>query len=398
MAFDLMKERGVPLDQQHFSWRDVVRMPFSKLDDDAFTRVRVILMNGIEAEALRFQHACARMNRELQAPLARVRRIEQHQQTLVNWLLPPDQSPLETTIGFEQVAIEITAAVAQQEPDEYLAQCYRFGMLEDFDHMYRFAALMDRMDGMDANSILQCYTDVRPGRPTKVEHRAPEDDLRLPYDKDSAHPLSKLNALTITAAEHMTHDYYMVIGPMFADPVARQLYAEIASIEEQHVTHYESLIPTEETWLEKWLLHEACEVYNYLACAQQEPNPRIRPVWERFVDYELGHLQFVMELFERHERRDPAEVLPATLPEPMPHRSQREFVRRVLSQEVDLRARGHRFVQEREESEATREYRARMNSEGSPSDAVAQGYRWRPGTELEDARPEDLPLYAEVTS
>src|SRR4051795_7311653 len=140
MTLDLFKEKGIPLDKQVFDWRDLVRAPISKLDDDAFTRVRVILMNGIESEALRFGHACARMNGQLQAPLARVRRIEQHQQTLVNWLNPADQSALETTIGFEQVAIEVTAMLAQQEPDAYLAQVYRFGLLEDFDHLYRYSA------------------------------------------------------------------------------------------------------------------------------------------------------------------------------------------------------------------------------------------------------------------
>src|SRR3954452_522416 len=136
MGLDLLKQTGVPLDRQVFTWRELAGKPFSKLDDDAFTRVRVILMNGIESEAVRFSHACARMNHALQGPLARVRRIEQHQQTLVNWLNPPDQSPLETTIGFEQTAIEVTAWVAQHEPDPYLAQVYRFGMLEDFDHLY----------------------------------------------------------------------------------------------------------------------------------------------------------------------------------------------------------------------------------------------------------------------
>ena len=76
MSLDLMNERGIELDKQKFDWRDIVRAPTSKLDDDAFTRVRIILMNGIESEALRFQHACARMNKELQLVLARVRRIE----------------------------------------------------------------------------------------------------------------------------------------------------------------------------------------------------------------------------------------------------------------------------------------------------------------------------------
>jgi hypothetical protein len=121
MAVNLLKDKGTPLENQRFTWRELVQPPYSKLDDDAFTRVRVILMNGIESEALRFSHACARMNSDLQLALARVRRIEQHQQTLVNWLNPADQSPLETTIGFEQVAIEVTASVAESEPDPYLA-------------------------------------------------------------------------------------------------------------------------------------------------------------------------------------------------------------------------------------------------------------------------------------
>ena len=384
MSLDLMKEKGVALDQQKFDWRDIVRAPTSKLNDDAFTRVRIILMNGIESEALRFQHACARMNKDLQLALARVRRVEQHQQTLVNWLLPADLSPLETTIGFEQVAIEVTASVAQHEPDPYLAQVYRFGLLEDFDHLYRYAALMDRMMGCDANNILQSYTDILPGRPTAVEHRAPEDDLRKPYDRRKAAPITKLNAVTIMGGEHQTHDYYMTIGPMFADPIARQLYAEIASIEEQHVTQYESIIDPEETWLEKWLLHEAVEIYNYYSCLTYETNPRIKTIWQRFVDYELGHLHFVLEQFQKFDKRDPAEILPESLPEPIEYKSHREFVRKVLSEEVDLRARGAEFIdKEKEEADAPSQiYRAQMNANGSPSETVAAGYQWKPGTEL----------------
>jgi hypothetical protein len=385
-----MKEKGIALDEQHFDWRDLVRTPTSKLDDDALTRVRIILMNGIESEALRFQHACARMNKELQLALARVRRVEQHQQTMVNWLLPADLSPLETTIGFEQVAIEVTASVAQHEPDAYLAQVYRFGLLEDFDHMYRFSALMDRVCGADSNNILQSYTDILPGRPTSVEHRAPEDDLRECYDRKKAAPISKLNAATIMAGEHQTHDYYMTIGPMFADPVARQLYAEIASIEEQHVTQYESIIDPEESWLEKWLLHEAAEIYNYYSCLQYESNPRVKAIWERFVNYELGHLHFVLELFRKLDKRDPEEIVPASLPEPIEYRSHREFVRKVLAEEVDLRARGSQFINKEEESAdaPSQIYRERINSSGSPSDTVAAGYKWKPGTELGEETPD----------
>lgn len=382
MGLDIFKEKGVSLDKQQFTWRDLVKAPTSKLDDDAFTRVRVILMNGLESEALRFSHACARMNRDLQLPLARVRRVEQHQQTMVNWLLPADLSPLETTLAFEQVAIEVTASVAEREPDEYMAQVYRFGLLEDFDHLYRFSALYDRVGGGDANNIIQNYSDIMPGRPTVVEHRDPTDDLREHYDRRVAEPLTKLHAVTIMAAENQTHDYYMTIGPMFADPVARQLYAEIASIEEQHTTQYESIIDADETWMEKWLMHEAMEVYNYMGCSQYETNPRVKAIWDRFLDYELGQLHFVMELFKEVENRDPAEILPATLPEPIEYRSHREFVRETLNREVDLRASGTQFVSKEGEPERSLAYREQMNSEGSPSETVAAGYRWMPGTEL----------------
>jgi hypothetical protein len=382
MAISLFDTKGTPLADQRFTWKELVQNPISKLDDDAFTRVRVILMNGIEQQANRFQHMCSQMNGDLREPLANVRRIEHHQQTMINWLLSGDHSPIETTIGFEQVAIEVTAAVAQQEPDEYLAQVYRFGLLEDFDHMYRYAALLDRIEGKDANNILQSYTDIIPGRPTAEEHRHPTDDLREHYDRATAEPISKMNALTIMSGEYQTRDYYMTIGPTFADPVARQLYAEIASIEEQHVTQYGSIIDPNETWLEKWLLSEANEAYNYYSCMEAETNPRIKAIWERFLDYELGHLNLVMNLFKKYERRDPAEILPESLPDPIAYESQRVFVRETLEQEVNLRAASTQFVDKSEEREASLKYRAHLNSEGSPSEAVAAGYVWQPGTEL----------------
>lgn len=380
MGLDIFKTKGTPLDRQAFTWRELAGPTYSKLDEDAFTRVRVILMNGIEAESVRFSHACARMNGELQAQLARVRRIEQHQQTLVNWLNPADQSPLETTLGFEQVAIEVTACVARREPHPYLAQVYRFGLLEDFDHLYRFSALYDRLEGKDANTILQSYTDILPGRPTVVEHRDPLDDLRKPYDRNQVEAITKLHALTIVAAEHQVHDYYMTIGPMFSDPLARQLYAEIASIEEQHVTQYECLVDPRETWLEKWLLHEAGEVYTYWSCVESERNPRLRAIWERLLDYELGHLQHVRRLFEEEDDRDVHELLPTSLPAPIDFTSQRDFIRNVLKKEVGLRPSGTEF--DGGATDASQAYAKKMNREGSPSETVADGWAWMPGTEL----------------
>lgn len=385
MAINLLHDTGTPIDQQRFTWKELVQKPISKLDDDAFTRVRVILMNGVELDALRQQQALLRMQRECRDDIARLMRVEQHQATAINWMLSADHSPLETTIAYEQVAIEVTASVAQLEPDPTMAQGYRFGLLEDFDHLYRYAALMDRLEGKDANNILQGYTDVVPGRPTMAHHRAPENDLMTPYPGDAA-LATRLHALTLVGGEYQTHDYYMTVGPQFTDPVARLLYAEIASVEAQHITHYGSMLNPDETPLEKLLLQQAAEVWNYQACAQQESDTRLRALWERFIDYELGHVQVALRLFKDLERRDPAQVLgDGKLPPGIAFRSQRDFVRQVLAAEVSLRKDGTRVVDEAQEAVSSLTYRNQMNAQGSPSQSVSAGYQWAPGTELNRA-------------
>ncbi len=382
MALDLLKPKGMQLKKQNFAWRDLVRNPISKLNDDAFTRVRIILINGLEQDQNRFLHILGRFNPKLKEATALLRRRKHHQQTLVHWLLSSDHSPLETTIAYEQTAIEVTAAIAQLEPDPYLAQVYRFGLLEDFDHMYRFAALMDRVEGRDPNNILQCYTDILPGRPTIDQHRSPENDLRESYVKEKASVLSKLHALTITAGEHQTRDFYMTIGPMFSDPLARQVYAEIASIEEQHVTQYGSLTDPAEGPLEHWLLREANTVYNYYSCVETETNTQIKAIWEKLLDCSLGQLAYVIELFKEIEKRDPSEVLPENLPKALPYASQRTFVREVLANEIDIRTKGTSFVAMNEEDTRSLSYRKIMNHDGAPTEIIAQGYAWAPGTEL----------------
>src|SRR3954469_16278951 len=102
MAINLLTERGQPLDRQQFTWKDLVRNPISKLDDDAFTRVRAILMNGVELDSVRTKQVALRMNGDIRVQLAHLMRVEQEQATMVNWLMSADHSPLETTIGYEQ--------------------------------------------------------------------------------------------------------------------------------------------------------------------------------------------------------------------------------------------------------------------------------------------------------
>ena len=175
----------------------------------------------------------------------------------------------------------------------------------------------------------------------------------------------------------------MNIGPAFADPLARQLYAEIASVEAQHITHYGSMLNPDESPYEKLVLHEAAEVWSYAGCLAQESNPRVRAIWERFLDYELGHLELACQMLEAAEGTDRAQLLgDGTLPGFIQYRSQRDFVRQVLASEIPLRKSGTDFVDEAQEGRTSLAYRQRMNAAGSPSQSVAAGYVWTPGTEL----------------
>jgi hypothetical protein len=55
-------------------------------------------------------------------------------------------------------------------------------------------------------------------------------------------------------------------------------------------------------------------------------------------------LTTVKALFEQYERRDPAEIPGSSLPEFIEFKSQRDFVRKVLIDEVNLRSRGTEYV------------------------------------------------------
>jgi hypothetical protein len=243
-------------------------------------------------------------------------------------------------------------------------------------------------------NITQGYTDIVPARATWLHHRAPEHDLLEPYGPN-AQLATKLHALTLTGGEYQTHDYYMNLGPVFADPLARQLYAEIASVESQHITHYGSILNPNETPLEKLLISEACEVWNYAGCLEQETNPRLKMLWERFLAYELGHFQLALQLFKDTERREPAEILgDGTLPPFIQFSSQREFVRKVVETETAMRKDGTQFVDEAEEGASSLRMRETLNSEGSPSQIVSATYTWVPGTELMREDAEEVPALA----
>lgn len=384
MAFNPLTERGIPIDKQLRNWSQLNVQPYDSNTVDPYTRCRIITMNGIEAESILHSHQFARHcdNPEIKAMLALTRRIEQQQQKAVNWLIPATESTLEVTLGYEQVAIDLTAFLARNEPDPYVKQTLDFGLLEDFDHLYRFANLMDLIEGKKADRITGNYTEVMPGRPTIDEHRHPFDDIRCHYDVHTADPLTKLHALTILAAEQQTMTFYMNVGNRYQEPIARALYQEIAQIEEQHVTQYESLLDPLASWFQQEVFHHYNECYLYYSFMQQEEDRRLRDLWELHLNQEIEHLRIACHLMRKYEGIEAEEILPKALPEPTKFQQNKDYVRNVLENQIDLRTMGPAFVQVEQlpEDALYWQYQQAVNGDGFvPSEQVIVDHQEKAG-------------------
>ncbi|MBI0294069.1 hypothetical protein JBE04_06100 [Streptomyces sp. PRKS01-29] len=351
MSFNPLEQRGIPLDRQTRTWRELDVTPIDPDRCDPYTRCRIITMNGIEIEAILFSHQMARHceDMDVKRQLAETRSVEAQQQKAVNWLLPGLASVLETTIAYEQVAVDLTAWVARMEPDPYLTQAYQFGVLEDFDHLYRYANLYEMIEHRKAEEIVQGLTEIMPGRPTKYHHRNPVDNVREPYDRNQTNPLSKLHALTVMSAEQQTMNFYMNVGPQYMEPIARQLYQEIGLIEEEHVTHYESLVDPGETWWERLVNHEYNECYLYHSFMEQESDPKVKSIWELHLNMELEHLRIACDLMRRNDGREPEEVVAPELPNVLTFEPNKGYIRELLDTQIDLTTLGTGYVREAHE-------------------------------------------------
>ncbi|PGH51564.1 hypothetical protein [Streptomyces sp. Ru87] len=393
MPFNPLEQRGIPLDRQVRNWRELNVEPIDPDHTDPYTRCRIITMNGIEVEAILFSHQFARHcpDPQVKQRLAEVRYIEAQQQKAVNWLLPGVSSVLETTIAYEQVAVDLTAWVARMEPEPYLRQAYQFGVLEDFDHLYRYANLYEMIEHRKAAKIVDGLTEVMPGRPTPLHHRHPADNVREPYDKHRTDPLSKLHALTIMSAEQQTMNFYMNTGPTYMEPIARQLYQEIGLIEEEHVTHYESLVDPGETWWEQLVNHEYNECYLYHSFMEQESDPKVKAVWELHLNMELEHLHLACDLMRRHDGRDPAEVLAPELPNVLTFEPNKAYLRELIDTQLDLTTLGTGYVREAHERfEAMQE--SLHGGQPAPSEQVMIRHRDDFGREYRHQTEGDHPV------
>lgn len=336
-----INEKSKSLQKNFLPLKKLYPQSYNKDIVSPYTKTRVVLMNGTEFESQWFMHQFARhcTEKEILETLAIVRRQEQQQQKRISCLKPINESILETTIAYEQLAVDLTATLAKNEKNENNIKALNFALLEDFDHLYRYANLLKIDKNIDADILVGKFTEIMPGRPTVAEHRYPTDDLKPYTPASDADLYSKLVASTITAAEQQTMNYYMNIAQWYKNDLGRKLYAEIAMIEEAHVTQYESLKDPTQSWLEQWVMHEYCECWLYYSAYEDESDERIKKIWLEHYHMEVTHLKTAIKLLEKYEHKSFESVCGnGEFPKLLKLGENKDYVRRVLSSTITLTA------------------------------------------------------------
>jgi hypothetical protein len=336
MGFNPFEEKPLCIDQTFMDWQQMYPKSYDLNKVNAYTKTRIVLMNGTEFEAQWFSHQFSRhcTDNSLRRELAMLRRVEQQQQKRIGCLKPKCETILEHTISYEQLAVDLTAFLALHESDCNVKNALDLALLEDFDHLYRYSNLLNLEYGIYPEQLVGRYTEITPARPTISEHRYPKDSIFRSIHNKTASLQTKLNINAITAAEQQTMNYYMNVAPFYSkSDLGRRLYQEIGMIEEEHVSQYESLKDPSATWLEDLLMHEYTECYLYYSCMMTECDPYIRQIWEECMVQEIAHLHKAKELLEKYENKDWHQIVGGCgdFPDVIVLESNIDYVRQVIA-------------------------------------------------------------------
>jgi hypothetical protein len=329
--FNPLDHRGIPLDRQNADWRELTVTGVDPEQVEPYTRCRIVAMSGVENAAVRFDRQVGRLaaDPELRGRFELLRSVEARQRHAVAGLLAQPRTVLETALTYEEAAVDLDSWLARTEPDQPRRQVYECDALEDFQHVYRYAELLDALRRSRPGHLVDEVTEMLPDRSGErepVEPAAPEP---------SPHVLSMLNAITMLAIEQQTADFYDSVDADVLEPPVRPVYREVSWAERGQVDRHQALVDSGSSRWEQLVAREYNECRLYYAFLDQESDPRTRAVWELNLQMELAHLQLAGDLLRRFDGREPEEVVGAGLPDPPGFDANRQFLRRLLATHVD---------------------------------------------------------------
>ena len=105
------EEKPMKIDYALQDWTKIYPKSYDKNELSPYSKTRIILMNGTEYEANWFSHQLARHteNDDLRREISLCREVEKQQQLKISLLKPKNESILEHTISYEQLAVDLTA-------------------------------------------------------------------------------------------------------------------------------------------------------------------------------------------------------------------------------------------------------------------------------------------------
>jgi hemerythrin superfamily protein len=365
-VFNPLEYNGIPLERQTRDWRELDVAPIDTEGADPYAISRVVAVNGVENEAIRFDFQIARnhADSDVRREMEFLGSLSEQQHRVADRLLPEAGSVLEAALEYEQAAVDLDTWLARAEPDPQRREVYECDALEDFDHLYRYADVLEMARRGRSERIVDEVTGVLPERPTAGQAPDEREGSREP----TSAPMSALNALTMLSVEQQVRSFYRTADPDYVDPFTRPMYREISQVEEEQVARHQTLVDPTATWWEQFLIHEYNECYLYYSFLRQETDPRLRAVWELYLDMELARLQLARDLLRRFDGREAEEIVGEGLPEPLGFEQNRQFLRQLLATRLGPEALGSSAIREVPE---VREVRERLQNAAATDDGPA---------------------------
>ncbi|HEX2922867.1 MAG TPA: hypothetical protein VHS28_02420, partial [Chloroflexota bacterium] len=148
MGLNPFTEPGKPMEEQWHPIEEIVVDPYKKEKVDEYSRLRTIWAYGMETAQWYFYHSLSRHNDddEVRATVAKIRRVEDQHRSRSTFFTDPAATIPQLTMAYEHLAVDLTAMCAMDEPDPYVKQVFDYGLLEDFDHLFRFSLLLQRLE------------------------------------------------------------------------------------------------------------------------------------------------------------------------------------------------------------------------------------------------------------
>lgn len=328
--FNPLDHRGIPLDRQVADWRELTLTGIDPEQVEPYTRCRIVAMSGMENAAVRFDRQIDRLTTDpdLRGRFELLRSVEARQRRAVAGLLAAPGGVLETTLTYEEAAVDLDSWLARTEPDRPRRRVYECDALEDFQHVYRYAELLDAVQPRRTSHLVDEVDGMLPGR---LGAPSPEH----PAEPDAPELMSTLNAITMLAVEQQAADFYDRVDADVLEPAIRPVYREVSWAEREQIDRHQALVEPGPSRWEQLVTREYNECRLYYAFLDQESDRRIRAVWELNLQMELAHLQLASDLLRRFDGREPEEVVGTGLPDQPGFEANRTYLRQLLATHFD---------------------------------------------------------------